>query len=288
MPRLHLIGAGTPTPTKDRWGTCFVLDIVGQRFMIDCGPASTYKLFHAGIASTDVDNLFFTHLHSDHIADYPCFLMTRFDQSVGEENVLNVYGPSPVRDLHERLWSPERGVFWYDVRARVNHPMSIHAYHSRGGEGDRPEPVVSVKEYGEGVVASGPGWSCSAMEVRHAQPWLNCFGFRFETDEGIVSFTGDSAPCDSVVELSRNADLTVIESVHRARDIARYPSRISETGTTDAGRMADKAKAKRLVINHQSDRLDPPDAMTEGVADVKSAYGGPVWWGKDGMVIDWD
>ena len=66
MPKLHIVGAGTPTPTRDRWGTCFILEICGQRLMIDCGPASTFKMHRLGISCTSVHNLFFTHLHSDH------------------------------------------------------------------------------------------------------------------------------------------------------------------------------------------------------------------------------
>lgn len=287
MPRLHLIGTGTPSPAPDRWGTCFVLEIAGQWLMIDCGPSSTHKLYRAGIPATQIAHLFFTHLHSDHIADYPCFLMTRFDQSIGTETDLSVHGPEPIRDIHDRLWGPEHGVFRYDVTARINHPMSIHAYHSRGGTGDRPEPVVHVTEYSEGEVASGDGWTCIALEVKHAQPWLNCYGFRFESDEGVVAFSGDTAPCDAVVKLARDADLVVIEAVHREERIQTFPSRISETGTTSAGRMAKDAGAKRLVINHQSYSLESPDEAAAGISDVQEAFGGPVYWGKDGMMVEW-
>ena len=30
MPKLKIVGAGTPTPTRDRWGTCFILEICDQ------------------------------------------------------------------------------------------------------------------------------------------------------------------------------------------------------------------------------------------------------------------
>ena len=127
MPRIKVVGAGSPTRTSARWGTCFLLEIGDERLMIDCGPASTYKMYRMGVSPTEIDHLFFTHLHSDHISDYPCFLMTRFDQSIGTEPDLQVYGPPPIKDVTERLWSEDRGVFWYDVVARTNHPMSVHA-----------------------------------------------------------------------------------------------------------------------------------------------------------------
>ncbi len=286
MPQLRIVGAGTPTPMRDRWGTCFILEICGQRLMIDCGPASTYKMHRMGIPCTSVHDLFFTHLHSDHISDYLCFLMTRFDQSIGTEKDLQVRGPTPIKKITDSMWSPH-GVFWYDVEARTNHPMSVHAFHSRGGKGERPAPVVQVTEYSEGKVAQGKGWTCRAWEVKHAQPYIECYGFRFETDEGVVAFSGDTAPIESVVELARDADLFVMEAVHREEKIQTYPSVISESGTLSAGRLAAEAGAKRLVINHQSITLDPPEETTQGIAEIKSVYDGPLFWACDMMDVQW-
>ena len=288
MPKLRIVGAGTPTWTLDRWGTCFVLEICGQRLMIDCGPASTYKMYRMDIPCTSIDHLFFTHLHSDHISDYLCFLMTRFDQAIGVEPNLRVYGPRPIREITERMWSSDHGVFWYDVLARTNHPMSVHAFHSRGGKGERPAPVVEVFEYEQGKVAEGKGWTCHAWEVKHAQPYIECYGFRFETDEGIVAFSGDTAPISSVVELARDADLFVMEAVHREEKIQTYPSVISESGTLSAGRMAAEAGAKRLVINHQSGTLEPHEETTQGIAEVKEMFDGMLFWAKDMMDVEWN
>ncbi|MCY3668124.1 MAG: MBL fold metallo-hydrolase [Gemmatimonadetes bacterium] len=287
MPKLNIVGAGTPTPTRDRWGTCFILEICDQRLMIDCGPASTFKMHRLGISCTSVHNLFFTHLHSDHISDYLCFLMTRFDQCIGTEPDLHVYGPPPIKRITDGIWSPN-GLFWYDVIARTNHPMSVHAYQMRGGIGEsRPEPVVHAVEYAEGEVAAGEGWTCYAREVKHAQPYIECYGFRFETAEGVVAFSGDTAPIESVVELARDADLFVMEAVHREEKIQTFPSVISETGTLNAGRMAAEAGAKRLVINHQSVTLDPAEETTQGIAEVKSVFDGPMYWARDMMEVAW-
>ena len=209
-------------------------------------------------------------------------------QAVGVESNLHVYGPRPIREITERMWSPDHGVFWYDVLARTNHPMSIHAFHSRGGKGERPAPVVEVFEYEQGKVAEGKGWTCHAWEVKHAQPYIECYGFRFETDEGIVAFSGDTAPIAAVVELARDADLFVMEAVHREEKIQTYPSVISESGTLSAGRMAAEAGAKRLVINHQSGTLEPHEETTQGIAEVKEMFDGLLFWAQDMMDVEWN
>ena len=56
--------------------------------MFDCGPATTYKMAQTGLHPLDIDYLFFTHHHFDHDVDYPCFMMTRWDESIGKENLV--------------------------------------------------------------------------------------------------------------------------------------------------------------------------------------------------------
>ena len=60
MPRIHVLGTGTPTPTPDRFGTAFVVDVDGELIMFDCGPSATHKLVKAGLWPTEIDNLFST------------------------------------------------------------------------------------------------------------------------------------------------------------------------------------------------------------------------------------
>ena len=79
MARLHILGAGTPTPTADRFGTSYVLDLGGGRLaMFDCGPAATHKLVKAGLWPTKVDHLFFDSPASDCLRIRPQFRRGRW------------------------------------------------------------------------------------------------------------------------------------------------------------------------------------------------------------------
>ncbi len=97
MTRVHVLGAGTPTPTPERFGSAYVIDTGNDLAMFDCGPAATHELVKSGLFPTEIDHLFFTHHHFDHDADYPCFLLCRWDQSMGKEEMLTVRaGSTPV------------------------------------------------------------------------------------------------------------------------------------------------------------------------------------------------
>src|SRR2546422_11012701 len=104
MARLHILGAGTPTPTADRFGTSYVLDLGGGRLaMFDCGPAATHKLVKAGLWPTKGPHPFFTHHHLDHDVHYPCFLLYRRAQSIRRENRLQVFRATLTHAIIERL-----------------------------------------------------------------------------------------------------------------------------------------------------------------------------------------
>ncbi len=278
MARLIILGSGTPTPTAARWGTSFLLEIDDRWLMIDCGPASTYKMQRMGIAPTAIDHLFFTHYHSDHVADYPCFLMTHFEQAVGTDAALSIYGPPPLRTMTDKVWGKGQGAFWDDVIARTQHPMSINVYRSRGGHGPRPEPNVHVREVQPGDTIQHPGWTCTVHEVTHAQPYLECIGLRFETAAGIIAFGGDGLADDALAAVAHDADLFVMA----AMDFE------SPEWRQKGAALAQTANVKRLVIAHQAPGLTASSAIVSAaIDDIKRAYDGPVYWGKDMIEITW-
>src|SRR5512139_1440755 len=62
-----LCGAGSPLPDAERSGPCTIV-IAGQRqFLFDAGASASRNLVRMGFNPGDLDALFLTHFHSDHI-----------------------------------------------------------------------------------------------------------------------------------------------------------------------------------------------------------------------------
>ena len=173
MARIYVLGAGTPTPTAERFGSSYVVKVGGEYLMFDCGPAATHKLVKSGLWPTQVDYLFFTHHHFDHDVDYPCFLLCRWDQGAGRENRLKVFGPTLTEQVTDRILNEEHGAFAHDWIARVNAPTSQRVYVNRGGTLPRKPPVVDVRDVGPGTVYEGRSWRVTAAPAEHVQPWLD-------------------------------------------------------------------------------------------------------------------
>lgn len=79
---IYILGSGCPTPTPDRYGTAFAVKTESDLILVDCGPATTWKIAKAGLNPRDFSTLLLSHHHFDHNVDTPCFILTRWDQNV--------------------------------------------------------------------------------------------------------------------------------------------------------------------------------------------------------------
>lgn len=285
MTRVHILGAGTPTPTPERFGSAYVVDTGDDLVMFDCGPAATHKLVKSGLFPTDIDHLFFTHHHFDHDADYPCFLLCRWDQSIGEENVLQVRGPDLTRALTEGLIG-EDGVFAHDWKARVGAPVSQNVYVNRGGTLPRPAPVVDAADIETGAVVEADRWRVRSAHAQHVQPFLDSLAYRIECEAGDVVITGDTEPCRSVTDLARGARALLSMCWDHQSSMEEVGETPGQCGTVGAAQMAREAEVEKLVLVHRGPGLEGTDSEARALEDVSKIYDGEVLFADELDVID--
>lgn len=285
MTRVHILGAGTPTPTPERFGSAYVVDTGDDLVMFDCGPAATHKLVKSGLFPTDIDHLFFTHHHFDHDADYPCFLLCRWDQSIGEENVLQVRGPHLTRALTEGLIGQD-GVFAHDWKARVGAPVSQNVYVNRGGTLPRPAPVVDAADIETGAVVEADRWRVRSAHAQHVQPFLDSLAYRIECEAGDVVITGDTEPCASVTDLARGARALLSMCWDHQSSMEEVGETLGQCGTVGAARMAREAEVEKLLLVHRGPGLEGTDSEARALEDVSKIYDGEVVFADELDVID--
>lgn len=284
--RLYVLGVGTPTPTPTRFGSAFAMRIGDETLMLDCGPAATHKLVKAGLWPTDVDYLFFTHHHFDHDIDYPCFLLCRWDQSVGSENELQVFGPTLTERITRGILDENEGVFAHDWKARVGHSLSQRIHVNRGGTLPRKPPSVNARDVAPGPVFSGVDWQVTAAHAEHVQPFLDSLAYRFDTPAGSVVFTGDTQPCESVTRLAKDADVMLCMCWDDQEIMDADGESPGQCGTLGAARMAQAAGVKRLALVHIGPHLSQPGAREKGIGDVRQIYDGELLFTDELMSFD--
>lgn len=286
--RLHLLGCGYPPPAgsgdRTRHGSAFLLELGRVFLMIDCGPATTYKMARMGIGAKKVNHVFLTHHHFDHNVDLPCFALVRWDLCKGSEPPLKVYGPPPTRSFIEQLFG-EKGAFFPDWNSRVTHPVSVELYQNRGGVAPRPAPAFEVRDVGPGKVEETASWTATAARVHHVEPTLVSLAYRFDTDQGSIVFAGDCGDCPELRKLAQGADTLVAPCVRVGS--AKSPSYLDGIimGTDEVREIAKAAGVRRVVLTHNGS-ANSPEKKKPHIEAVGEVFSGEVLFPDELTTID--
>jgi ribonuclease Z len=227
-----------------------------------------------GIWPGQVGHVFLTHHHFDHNVDFPCFALTRWDQSRGTEAPLQVYGPPPTRNFVELLLG-EDGAFFPDWNARIKHPTSQGLHRSRGGVLPRPAPAIQTHDVEPGSVAAGETWTATAASVHHVEPWLESLAYRFDTDAGSIVFAGDCADCEQLRQIAQGVDTLVVACVGLEPDDVLQKVC---TGASEAAEIAQQAGVQRVILSHASPGLRIPGRKERAVAQIARTYSGAIFF----------
>jgi ribonuclease BN (tRNA processing enzyme) len=252
--------------------------------VFDHGPGAFHRLLEAGIEVTRISHLFFSHLHFDHCLDYARLVLTRWDQAAGEIPEIKVYGPAHLQKMTDLLFG-EGGVLDPDLVARTQHEPSVQTYVSRGGSPPRQRPMPQVQILEHGTVIQERTWRLEAVTVPHAQPYLECFGFRLDTAEECFAYSGDAGPSQDFVRLISGCDVLV----HMCHQLSGTQPGLEwsrgAAGHMEAAQTANDAGVRNLVLTHIPDQMDVPGIREKVIREVGEIFKGNVFWGEDLMEI---
>lgn len=279
--RLTLLGTGTPAPTLSRQGSSYLIRVGSDVLLFDHGQGAGHRLLEAGVLPTEVTHLFLTHLHYDHIADVPRLILQHWDHRQPDAPPILIFGPAPLCRVIDCMIG-ENGAFALDIAARTIHLSSIDVYAARGGTPPRPPPKPEITEVSVGDVVEGKGWRVTTGQARHFQPVLECFGYRIESGNHSITYSGDSGGVlDSMVTLAQGCDVLIHMCHFMSGTEPNEAFRESCGGHKDVAELAQRAGVKTLVLTHFPPSLDRPGVMERLVQEVGEIFSGTVIIGRD-------
>lgn len=241
--RAMLLGTGAGRADPERYSPSNIVWIGEEPILVDCGSGALLRMRQAGVYPADVRRVFLTHLHYDHYADYGYLAIEPLiGEAAYDRGRLQIYGPPGttrlVRDF-ERT---------YDVE------IDSYAY-LEGYERTRELARADVVETYEGWTIELEGWQITTRQVDHGLVKIPSFAYRFDGPRGeSLVFSGDTVPCEGIVELARGADVLVYESTLPEHEVEMRKQRgfawwIHST-PRHAGQVAREADVGKLVLNH--------------------------------------
>lgn len=271
--KVTLLGTGSPPPVMNRFGPSILVEAGGGKFLFDAGRGALQRLAQLGVRWQDVDGLFLTHLHSDHVVGFPDLWLTGWLVGAGRSRPLHVWGPRGTRKMMSHL----EQAYEYDIRIRL--------YDDRAS----PDGVVILAEdIGEGVVHEKGGVKITAFDVDHT-PVKPAFGYRIDHAGRSVVLSGDTRVSDNLIRHAQGVDLLVHEvaspeTFQRAgAPPERAKSVVAHHVTPEqAGEVFSRTKPKLAVYSHI---VLPTATEQDLIPSTRKTYSGPLEVGEDLMVI---
>jgi ribonuclease BN (tRNA processing enzyme) len=243
--RLILLGTGGgPTPKPNRAAPSQVIVVNGVSYVIDCGNGVARQMVLAKLKLASIRDVFLTHHHSDHNADYGNLLLLSWATDLVTR--VDAYGPPPLVEM-TRLFLALND---YDIRTRM------------ADEGRPPlKDLIAAHEItAGGLVMQDENVKVTAALVDHP-PVEPAFAYRFDCPDRSIVISGDTRPSQNLVKLAQGADVLVHEVMYLPaleQLIATEPNAktlrehllASHTTTEQVGRIATEAGVKTLVLSH--------------------------------------
>jgi ribonuclease Z len=257
-----LLGTGTPFPNVERFGSAILVEVAGKALLFDCGCGVVIRLTQAGVSPKDIDGLFLTHLHSDHVVGIPDLWLSGW--FLGRNKPLPIWGPPGTSIMAEHLVQ----AFAFDIHIRQTAPDPLPA---KGVE-------IDAKEVAQDEIYNDGSTRVSAFLVDHGTV-KPAFGYRIDSGGHSVVISGDTKFCQNLIDFARGADCLIHAAWSAGWKNSTLPSKRSIASAEDAGRVFAIVKLKLGVVYHYKDE--------EGLEDaVRKEYKGPFVIARDLMVIN--
>jgi ribonuclease Z len=271
------LGTGGSVPSARRSTASVLVARGGDRLLFDCGEG-TQRQMQRSLGLAQVDEIYLTHFHADHILGLPGLLKT-YDLT-DREVPLKVFGPGGLRDLF-KLLAPLIGRLGFPIEVEelapgeaVSHGdyevQSFEAAHSVRASGYalvedvRPGRFDPAAAKAAGV-PEGPAFAAlqRGEEVEGSNGPVSPGQVMGESRPGrTIAITGDTAPNPATVAAAADAELLI----HDASFAEEEAPRAAETGHSTVGQaaaVAAEAHVKLLALVHISSRYHVGKVLNE-------------------------
>ena len=215
--KLTILGSGTAAPLLSRNNASYLLEIGNEKLLFDSGAGTIKRLLELKVNLFDINHIFYTHLHNDHINDLGAIIWSNNYGGV-RKNTLNLYGPKNFKRyfkiLVNKLLKPTKIYFDINIKQLKNSTIKIRN--------------INIK----------------TSETKHSTTTKSVI-YRIEHKGKTLVYTGDTDYCKEVVEIAKNADVLLIE--------CSFPNNKKIEGHLTpalAGKIASEANVKSVILTH--------------------------------------
>lgn len=277
-----ILGTSSMVPTQDRNHTALMLSYKDEKILFDCGEGTQRQFRYAKLTPTKLTRILITHWHGDHVLGLPGLFLTLGAQNY--QKTLDIYGPTGTQKNFEQMLNffphrkkisyvihdIERGTVFENeefmlIAAPVVHTTRTLAYafiekdrwrikkSFLKKEKIKPGPILKKLQRGDTIIINGKKITPKeATEVVKGKK--------------VVLIT-DTKICDAAVALAQDADILICEATY-GKDLVKEAEEYKHLTAHHAAEIAKKAKAKKLILIHFSQRYKDSKVLEKEAKEI--------------------
>ena len=258
----------------------------GELILFDCGEGTQQQMMRAKTGMMSLSSIFVSHFHADHFLGIPGLIQTM--SFLGRKEPLTIYGPEGTGEFTELFKALGYFNLKYEIRGVELTPgetvegenyvvRALKTEHSIPSLGyaliENPRPGRFNRE--KAVELGVPPGPLFAKLQRGNPVEVNGRLVRPEEVMGVsrsgrtIVYTGDTRPCEAVLEESRDADLLIHDGSF-ADEMADWAKESMHSTAGEVAALAKEAGVRKLVLTHISSRYT--DDVEPILKDSKTVF----------------
>jgi len=256
--KLTILGSGVAYLTPERSCPAYLVEEGNTKVLLDCGAGAMTQLAKIKVKVTDLDAVFITHQHADHLGELLSLILAIYVANIyykAEEKKLTIVGPEKFKENYNKLFEvlfPEKNPnFQIEILELVN-GSSVKVGHLKVESAQVPHSQI---------------FKANAYKVSH-------------NNRSIV-YTGDidNRPNEwgDLVKMAQKCNYLMVDTCRPIVWEQGYHLQPKQVGE-----LASKIEAKNLILTHLTDLNKEGELM----AEAKKSFSGNVIVAKDLMEIN--
>ena len=277
-----ILGSNSAIPTIKRNPTSQLVNHLERFFLIDCAEGTQVQLRRNRLKIQRINHIFISHLHGDHFFGLIGLISSM--HLLGRKKELTIYGPPLLKDILDMQLVASQ--------TELNYPLNFHPTNPSENETIYEDEKLSISTIPLNHRIPTCGFlfkekqgkrrlirdEVKALNIPVEQFYEIKNGADFIKEDGTVisnneitkdphtirsyAFCSDTSYFEPIIPLIKNVDLLYHETTFM-QDRAKAAADKFHTTTIEAATIAKKAKVKKLIIGHFSNRYDEPKLLLD-------------------------
>ena len=279
--KITFLGTAAMVPTRERNHPGVLLQYKKENILFDCGENIQRQLTINGFSSAKITKVLITHWHGDHSLGLPGLIQSMASHHY--EKILEIFGPEQSKNFVERMISAFllKEKIRYDVQevnkvfyetddfmleaTKVKHtsPCLAFAFIEKPKRkvnitylkkyNLKNDPIIGKLQKGQDIIYKG-----KKIKAKDATTLI--------PGKKIVYIT-DTIYNEACIKAAKNADILICESTYTS-NLKEKAHEYLHLTAREAAIIAKKAKAKKLVLTHFSQRYKNPSIFEKEAKQV--------------------